>query len=90
MRRARQERQRIARLFHHDRLVFRQKRSFGLAVCLRSDRIPLNRCPIRRFRIKSFPVFAHWPIMVVQQTNLEPGVRLCTIQPRRFSFLESA
>src|ERR1039457_5986643 len=26
------------------------KRSFGLAICLRSDTIPLNRCRKRRFR----------------------------------------
>ena len=52
MRRARQGRQRIARLFFRKRWLFRGKRSFGLAICLRSDTLPWNRCRKRRFRLK--------------------------------------
>jgi hypothetical protein len=52
MRRERQGRQRIARLFFRKRWLFRGKRSFGLVICLRSDTIPWNRCRKRRFRLR--------------------------------------
>jgi hypothetical protein len=51
MRRKRQGRQRIARLFFRKRWLFRGKHSFDLAICLRSDTIPSSRCRIRRFRL---------------------------------------
>jgi hypothetical protein len=53
MRRARQGRLRLARLFFRKRWLFRGKRSFSLAICLRSDPIPWNRCRKRRFRLNS-------------------------------------
>ena len=34
----------LTRLFFRKRWLFRGKRSFGLAICLRSDTIPWNRC----------------------------------------------
>jgi hypothetical protein len=51
MRRARQGRQRIARLFFRERWLFRGKRSFGLAICLRSDTLPWSPGRKRRFRL---------------------------------------
>jgi hypothetical protein len=44
MRREREGRQRIARRFFRKRWLFQGKRCFGLAICLRSDTIPWNRC----------------------------------------------
>jgi hypothetical protein len=61
MRRTRQGRQRLARLFFRKRWLFRGKRSFGLAICLRSDPIPWNQCRKRRFRFTPLDIFEREP-----------------------------
>jgi hypothetical protein len=67
MKRGRRRRQQIRSLFRRKRWHLRRQRSFGLAICLRSDTISWNRCPKRRFRIIPNPEAAtletlgQWP-----------------------------
>ncbi len=53
MRRVRQGRRRIARLLCRKRWLFQQKISFGLAICVMSDKISRNLYPKRKFRLKT-------------------------------------
>jgi len=76
MKRGRRRRQQIRSLLGRKRWHLRRQRSFGLAVCLRSDTISWNRCPKRRFRFSVVDVVSGSP---ADKAGIKAGDKILAI-----------